>query len=105
MLRTREAGRALALMVRADALKDPRLTEALERVGNDKTFDRLTDLFLTGEDRAPTDAAELLRRCGPRAAAYLIERLAQEESRPQRARLVALLKEMGGLAGALPRAS
>lgn len=96
MLREREAGRALALMVRADALKDPRLTESLERVGNDKTFERLTDLFLTGEDRAPVDAAELLRRCGSRAATYLIERLAQEESRPQRARLVGLLKEMGG---------
>ncbi len=96
MLRTREAGRALALMVRGDALNDPRLNEALERVGNDRTFERLTDLFLTGEDRAPVDAAELLRRCGSRAAAYLIERLAQEESRPQRARLVALLKERGG---------
>jgi len=75
--------------------KGERLTEALSRAGNDKTFGSLTGMLLEGGEHASIEAAEILKRGGGRSADYLIERLAEEENRSHRARLVTLLKEMG----------
>jgi len=75
--------------------KGDRLTEALSRAGNDKIFARLTGMLLEGSEQASLEAAEILKRGGGRSAEYLIERLAEEENRSHRARLVTLLKEMG----------
>jgi HEAT repeat protein len=79
------------------ALKErgEKLAEALSRAGNEKIFKSLTEMLLTGGDQASMEAAEILKRGGNRSATYLIERLAEEESRSHRARLVTLLKEMG----------
>jgi HEAT repeat protein len=103
-LRNGETGPVLDLMRRAESLAgsgDPavrdrgeRLSAALSRVGNDKLFKELTDRHLGGTDMVSVEAAEILKRAGGRAASFLIDRLAEEEDRGHRARLVNLLKEM-----------
>ncbi len=95
LLRSRDAGRALALMTRAEALGDASLDAAMQRVGNDQAFERLADLYLAERGRASDHAADLLQRCAARSAGFLIERLALEEDRDRRARLVHLLERMG----------
>jgi len=104
-LRNEELGAVLELMRRAEGFTtaaDPlvrdrgdRLCEALSRVGNEKLFKSLTDRHLDGSDSSSMDAAEILKRGGARSANYLIDRLAEEDDRGNRSRLVALLKEMG----------
>ncbi len=103
-LRDGECGAVLELMRRADELgasSDPatqeragRLGLALGRIGNAKVFKDLTDQHLRGEGKSALEAAEVLRRTGTRAVDYLVDRLAEEEDRGNRARLVSLLKEM-----------
>ncbi|HZI94717.1 MAG TPA: HEAT repeat domain-containing protein [Patescibacteria group bacterium] len=104
-LRSGDLGAALDLMRKAEkigntttpALKErgERLAESLSRAGNDKIFKTLTEMLLTGTDQSSMEAAEILKRGGGRSANYLIERLAEEENRSHRARLVMLLKETG----------
>lgn len=104
-LRTGELSSALELLRRAEALqassssalreKGEKLAEALGRIGNDRIFNKLSTLLLDGEDASSLEAAEILKRSGNRSANFLIERLAEEENRSHRARLVMLLKEMG----------
>jgi HEAT repeat protein len=104
-MRSDDLGSALDLMRKAERLGDSsasmvkarggRLAEALARAGSDKVFKRLTDLLLNGSDQATLEAAEILKRGGNRSATFLIERLAEEENRSHRARLVMLLKDMG----------
>ena len=104
-MRSEDLGSALDLMRKAERLGDSsvsmvkargqRLAEALSRAGSDKVFKRLTDLLLNGSDQATLEAAEILKRGGNRSATFLIERLAEEENRSHRARLVTLLKDMG----------
>jgi len=104
-LRNGELGAVLELMRRAESFTsaaDPlvrergeRLSEALSRVGNEKLFKILTDRHLQSEDSGSLDAAEILKRGGARSANYLIDRLAEEDDRGNRSRLVTLLKEMG----------
>jgi HEAT repeat protein len=104
-LRNGELGAVLDLMRRAEgfgASTDPmvrergeRLCDALSRVGNEKLFRVLTDRHLEGTDSGSVEAAEIMKRGGSRSANYLIDRLAEEDDRGNRARLVALLKEMG----------
>jgi len=104
-LRSGDLSSALDLMRKAEqlsaspapALKErgERLSEALSRAGNDKIFKTLTEMLLGGNDQSSMEAAEILKRGGGRSANYLIERLAEEENRSHRARLVMLLKEMG----------
>ena len=103
-LRNSELGAVLDLQRRAEALassadasvrdRGERLCQALSRVGNEKLFKDLTDRHLEGTDSASVEAAEVLKRAGTRAANYLIDRLAEEEDRSNRARLVTLLKDM-----------
>lgn len=104
-LRNGELGAVLELMRRAEGFTssgDPlvrergdRLCDALSRVGNEKLFKILTDKHLEGSDSGSMEAAEILKRGGARSANYLIDRLAEEDDRGSRARLVTLLKEMG----------
>ena len=104
-LRSSEYGAALDLMRKAEQLsgssapvirqRGERLAEALSRVGSEKLFYALTERLLSGDDQSSIEAAEILKRGGGRSATYLIERLAEEENRAHRARLVTLLKEMG----------
>jgi hypothetical protein len=104
-LRSGDMAATLDLMRKAENLgassvpalreRGERLAEALSRAGNDKIFKSLTEMLLTGADQASMEASEILKRGGNRSANYLIERLAEEESRTHRARLVMLLKEMG----------
>jgi len=104
-LRSGEYAAALDLMRKADQLgassasvirqRGERLTEALSRVGSDKLFSSLTEMLLSGDEQSSIEAAEILKRGGSRSATFLIERLAEEENRAHRARLVTLLKEMG----------
>ncbi|MGH9868903.1 MAG: HEAT repeat domain-containing protein [Candidatus Polarisedimenticolia bacterium] len=104
-LRNGEFRASLDLMRKAEQLQDnpnpevkergERLTEALSRAGSDKVFLKLTQMLLEGTDQSSLEAAEILKRGGSRTATYLIERLAEEENRQYRARLVLLLKEMG----------
>jgi len=103
-LRSGETAAVLALMRRADEMasapaadlreRGERLRGALSRAGNEKLFSQLADRHLGGDDGAALEAAEILKRSGPRAVDYLIERLAIEEDRGRRADLVHLLKEM-----------
>ncbi len=104
-LRTDEFRAALDLMRKAESLQDnpapevkergERLSEALGRAGSDKIFLKLSMKLLEGNDQSSVEAAEILKRGGTRTSNYLIERLAEEENRAHRARLVLLLKEMG----------
>jgi len=104
-LRAGNLAAALDLMRKAEQLsgskvpahkeRGERLAEALERAGNDKIFKTLTEMLLGGNDQSSMEAAEILKRGGARSSNYLIERLAEEENRSHRARLVMLLKEMG----------
>jgi HEAT repeat protein len=103
-LRNGELEPVLELMRKADELassndaatqlKGKRLGEALNRVGNEKLFKELVDQHLAGTDKPSLQAAEVLSRSGSRAINYLIDRLADEEDRGNRARIVSLLKEM-----------
>lgn len=103
-LRDGELGAVLELMRKADELagsesaatreKGQRLCEAFGRVGNDKLFKELADQHLRETGKASLEAAEVMKRAGSRAINYLIDRLADEEDRGTRARLVSLLKEM-----------
>lgn len=104
-LRSGDLGAALELMRKAEllgsssalALKErgERLAESLSRAGNDRIFKKLCEMLLDSNDQSSMEAAEILKRGGSRSASYLIERLAEEENRSHRARLVMLLKEMG----------
>ena len=104
-LRSGELGAALDLMRKAEQLeaspvpalheRGERLADALARAGNDRIFKSLTEMLLTGSEQASMEAAEILKRGQSRSANHLIERLAEEESRTHRARLIMLLKEMG----------
>ncbi|HKY33866.1 MAG TPA: HEAT repeat domain-containing protein [Candidatus Polarisedimenticolia bacterium] len=104
-LRSGELRSALDLMRKTEALADSpiaatrergeKLSEALSRAGSDKIFQKLSQMLLEGSDQASLEAAEILKRGGGRTANHLIERLAEEENRSHRARLVLLLKEMG----------
>jgi len=103
-LREGEYAAVLDLMRRADALgasNDPaaqeragRLGLALGRIGSAKVFKELADGYLLGAGKPSLEAAEVLRRAGARAADYLVDRLAEEEDRGNRARFVSLLKDM-----------
>ncbi len=103
-LRSGETAAVLAVMRKADEMasapaadlreRGERLRGALSRAGNEKLFSQLADRHLGGDDGAALEAAEILKRSGPRAVDYLIERLAIEEDRGRRADLVRLLKEM-----------
>jgi HEAT repeat protein len=103
-LRNGEMSAVLDLMRRAEGFaastdlqvrdRGERLCTALSRVGNEKLFKELTDRHLGATDQASVEAAEVLKRAGVRAANYLIDRLAEEEDRGSRARLVTLLKDM-----------
>jgi HEAT repeat protein len=70
------------------------LQQALGRVGNPKLFEEMTDRHLQGTDSVSLEAAEVLKRAGARAVDYLVDRLASEEERGNRAQIVGLLKEM-----------
>jgi len=104
-LRNGELAAVLDLMRRAEGFissTDPlvrdrgeRLCDALSRVGNEKLFKVMTDRHLEGSDTGSVEAAEIMKRGGARSANYLIDRLAEEDDRSNRSRLVALLKEMG----------
>ncbi|HET6373153.1 MAG TPA: HEAT repeat domain-containing protein, partial [Candidatus Polarisedimenticolia bacterium] len=104
-LRSGDLGVALDLMRKSERLAasgapaarrgGEKLSEALARAGSEKMFKKLTEMLLEGSDQSSMQAAEILKRGGDRTAHYLIERLAEEENRSHRARLVALLKEMG----------
>ncbi len=104
-LRNGDLGAVLELMRRAEGLagsadipvkeRGTRLCEALGRVGNEKLFKSLADRHLAGTDTGSMEAAEVLKRGAVRSANYLIDRLADEEDRGNRARLVSLLKDMG----------
>lgn len=104
-LRSGDLGAALDLMRKTEQMtassdaglkeRGEALTEALSRAGNDRIFAQLAGRLLEGTDKSSLEAAEILKRGGGRAANYLIERLAEEENRSHRARLVMLLKEMG----------
>jgi HEAT repeat protein len=90
--------RAETLSLSSDAAqhkRGERLVEALSRIGNEKLFKVLTERHLQGAHSESVEAAEFLRRAGVRAANYLIDRLAEEDDRGNRAQLVSLLKEMG----------
>jgi HEAT repeat protein len=103
-LRNGEMPAVLDLMRRAEALaatadravaeRGEALCQALARVGNEKLFKEMTDRYLGGTDSTAMESAEILKRAGARAANYLIDRLADEEDRANRARLVSLLKDM-----------
>lgn len=103
-LRNGEMPAVLDLMRRAETLaatadrtvaeRGEGLCQALARVGNEKLFKEMTDRYLAGTDSTATESAEILKRAGARAANYLIDRLADEEDRGNRARLVSLLKDM-----------
>ncbi len=104
-LRSGELGAALDLMRKAEQLtgspaqtlreRGERLGGSLSRAGSDKMFGSLTRKLLEESDDSSMEAAEILKRGGRRSATYLIERLAEEENRTHRAKLVMLLKEMG----------
>jgi HEAT repeat protein len=103
-LREGETAAVLNLMRRADEMasapgrdlseRGERLRSALSRAGSEKLFKELADRHLAGDDSAAMEAAEILKHAGVRAVDYLIERLAVEEDRGNRANLVTLLKEM-----------
>lgn len=103
-LRIGKTSEVLALMLRADEMaaspaaavkqRGERLREALARAGNEKLFQELTDRLLGGDGARELEAAAILKHAGSRAADHLIERLAEEKDRRNRAELVRLLKEM-----------
>lgn len=100
-LRAGELGAALDLMRQAERLstsssstlreRGEKLVEDFSRIGDDESLGSLTEVALESGDEARQKALDILKRTG---AGYLIERLASEQSRSHRARLVMLVKEI-----------